>query len=117
MKLRDDDAQAGQEQSNQGPTAVDLFSLSRSIGADGEAAVGGEGAAREGAAGGHAGEREARRPLGADEQRTLSKLVGCLTKEGKRSRAQRVLGDALHIINAQLRKGGSTAAAGGSGKS
>jgi ribosomal protein S7 len=28
----------------------------------------------------------------------LNKLVGCLTKEGKRSKANRILLDSLHII-------------------
>jgi hypothetical protein len=51
-------------------------------------------------------------PLGEEERRTLSKLVGCLTKEGKRSRAQRVLTDALQVISAQLRKASAASAAG-----
>jgi hypothetical protein len=111
VRLREDNGDdASQQQAQEAAdaaAALDLFSLSRTLGEEGG------GGAAAGGAGDAAAAAAARRVLGADEQRTLSKLIGCLTKEGKRSRAQRVVGDALQIINAQLRKG--SAAAGGSG--
>jgi hypothetical protein len=85
-----------------GPASLDIFTLSRTLGSSEGDDGGGAGEAGASGTEAHVG----RRALGADEARTLSKLVGCLTKEGKRSRAQRVVTDALHIINAQLRKGG-----------
>ena len=100
--------------SGEGGAATDLFSLSASLVADetsSQSSKGAGGAADDAAAGAAA---QPRRELGIEEQRTLSKLVGCLTKEGKRSRAQRVVSDALHIIAAQLRKGGTAAAPGSS---
>ncbi len=43
--------------------------------------------------------------LDADAKRTLDKLVGCLTKKGKKSKAQGILLEAMHIIKGQLAKG------------
>lgn len=86
----------------------DLFSISASLVADSQPDAGAD--TTPGGGGGGPG-APPRRVLGLEDQHTLSKLVGCITKEGKRSRAQRVLSDALHIIAAQLRKGG-----GGGGK-
>lgn len=40
--------------------------------------------------------------LTAADKRMLSKLVGCLTKDGKRNKAEKMLLDAMHIIKAQL---------------
>jgi hypothetical protein len=123
VRLRDESAALGGGPEGgadgAGDDQYDLFSLSRSLGSDaaGDSAAAGSGAAMPGsAAAGLPGEE--RRALGPDEARTLSKLVGCIMKEGKRSRAQRILGDAMHIINSQLRKGSSTgpaSAAGGKG--
>jgi hypothetical protein len=101
VRLRDD-ADAGEAATaaaEADAVPLDLFSLSRTLGAGAEQE-------EQPAAGAGEQQRGARRALGPDEQRTLSKLVGCLTKEGKRSRAQRVLSDALQVINAQLRRKG-----------
>lgn len=42
--------------------------------------------------------------LDASDKRKLSKLLGCLTKKGKKSKAERILLDAMHIIKSQLSK-------------
>jgi ribosomal protein S7 len=42
--------------------------------------------------------------LSAYDKETLDKLVGCLTKDGKKSRAQRMLVDAMHTIKENMRK-------------
>jgi len=109
VRLRDESTSEAEQADAEAADALDLFSLSRTLGVDGSKLD------EEPQGASDQPNAVTRRVLGPDEQRTLSKLVGCLTKEGKRSRAQRVLGDALQIINVQLRKGGSAAAAGGGG--
>jgi hypothetical protein len=56
-------------------------------------------------------------PLSADDRDALAKLVGCLTKRGMKSRAQRQLLEAMQIIKAELSKAqranGAEAAGGG----
>lgn len=43
--------------------------------------------------------------LSAADRQLLEKLVGIMTKEGKKSRARRLLLDAMHIIKQQVAKG------------
>lgn len=40
----------------------------------------------------------------ADGAKLLNKLVGCLTKDGKRSKAHKIVVDAMIIINEKLAK-------------
>lgn len=47
----------------------------------------------------------AAQPLTASDAEALEKLVGILTKDGKKSRARRILLDAMHVIKQQLAKG------------
>jgi ribosomal protein S7 len=49
-----------------------------------------------------AAQAQASAALTAADRRTLSKLVGCLTKAGKKSKAQNILLEAMHIVKAQL---------------
>jgi ribosomal protein S7 len=46
--------------------------------------------------------------MSADRE-ALEKLVGILTKDGKKSRARRLLLDAMHIIQQQLAQGKGSA--------
>jgi ribosomal protein S7 len=46
-----------------------------------------------------------REALTAADKEALEKLVGILTKDGKKSRARRLLLDAMHIIQQQLAQG------------
>ncbi|WIA21217.1 hypothetical protein OEZ85_000460 [Tetradesmus obliquus] len=50
-----------------------------------------------------------REPLTAADAEALDKLVGLLTKDGKKSRARRLLLDAMHIIQQQLAQGKGSA--------
>jgi ribosomal protein S7 len=50
-----------------------------------------------------------REPLTAADKEALEKLVGILTKDGKKSRARRLLLDAMHIIQQQLAQGKGSA--------
>jgi ribosomal protein S7 len=43
--------------------------------------------------------------LSASDRQLLEKLVGIMTKDGKKSRARRLLLDAMHIIKQQVAKG------------
>jgi hypothetical protein len=43
--------------------------------------------------------------LTASDRALLDKLVGIMTKDGKKSRARRILLDAMHIIKRELAKG------------
>lgn len=47
--------------------------------------------------------------LSAEDRELLEKLVGIMTKEGKKSRARRLLLDAMHIIKQQVAKGQAAA--------
>eukprot|EP00877_Chromochloris_zofingiensis_P010186 jgi/Chrzof1/5420/Cz16g02110.t1 len=69
-------------------TSQDVYELSRSLLEPGADNTSGEAAGK----------------LDAQSKKTLQKLVGVLTKEGKKSRAQNVLIDAMHIIKQELRK-------------
>lgn len=109
VRLREDQAGAGvaaaaEEEDSQ---ALDIFAQSRTLAKPDEARPAADAGAAAAAA---AATAPARKELGPEDQRTLSKLVGCMTKEGKRSRAQGILNEALHIISAQLRKGRAEAA-------
>jgi ribosomal protein S7 len=43
--------------------------------------------------------------LSASDRQLLEKLVGIMTKDGKKSRARRLLLDAMHIIKQQVANG------------
>jgi ribosomal protein S7 len=47
--------------------------------------------------------------LTSADKEALEKLVGILTKDGKKSRARRLLLDAMHIIQQQLAQGKGSA--------
>jgi hypothetical protein len=47
--------------------------------------------------------------LTSADREALEKLVGILTKDGKKSRARRLLLDAMHIIQQQLAQGKGSA--------
>lgn len=50
-------------------------------------------------------QQQQRAPLTASDRQLLEKLVGIMTKEGKKSRARRILLDAMHVIKQQVAKG------------
>uniref|UniRef100_A0A383WCL3 Uncharacterized protein n=1 Tax=Tetradesmus obliquus TaxID=3088 RepID=A0A383WCL3_TETOB len=92
---------------------VDAYSLSRSL--VGEASPGMPKLGSAAAAGTAAQQQQqqqqqpGREPLTAADAEALDKLVGLLTKDGKKSRARRLLLDAMHIIQQQLAQGKGSA--------
>lgn len=56
-----------------------------------------------------AGPQQQQQQLTAADTAILEKLVGIMTKDGKKSRARRQLLDAMHIIKQQLAQGKTTA--------
>jgi len=51
-----------------------------------------------------AGQVQPQQQLTATDRDVLEKLVGIMTKDGKKSRARRILLEAMHIINQQVNK-------------
>jgi ribosomal protein S7 len=71
----------------------------------GEAAPGTPKLGTPAAAAAAAEQQVSRDALTAADKEALEKLVGILTKDGKKSRARRLLLDAMHIIQQQLAQG------------